>query len=173
MTDYLKDKYEALAEAVKSDSEFLEPETLRNLFPEITEKEFNKTMAMTVLSKNDFFWNNMYIFEDVTLALNAEVPSFTRLEGCSPEQIWYSTQIAARINPKAKYSHEVKTYIKYMSNEAGVYIYPPTVGLSNILYEAAAHLAANGPFPLGEDTKEEIQAAKLLAIEHYLETYAQ
>lgn len=168
MTDYIKDKYAALSSSMKEDT-VLEPETLRSLFPDITEEEFNKAMAMSILSKNNLFWKDMYIFEDTVLALNGVVPSFTRLEGCAPEQIWYAVQIAARIKPKEQYSHEVKEYIRYMSNEAGVYIYPPSLGMNGELYTSAAHLAAHGPFPLGEETKEEIQAAKLLAIEHYLD----
>jgi hypothetical protein len=150
--------------------EIVEPETIRKLIPEITETEFNRLMAMLVLTKQPFFWTDFHIFEDVTLALNDQVPNFNKLEGCAPEQIWYAVQVASRIRPKQKYSFEVQTYIKKMSEDYGLFIFPPAVGLSNPFYEEALARSINGPFPLGDDSPENIQAAKLLAIEHYLES---
>jgi hypothetical protein len=148
--------------------ELLEPDTLRQLYPDLSEEEFNKTMALKVLKHTHHFWENFYSFEDITLALNDVVPDFSVIEGCTPEQLWYAVQLAEQIRPNMEYSEEVQLYIKYNCNEAGVYIYPPQVGLDNPYLDKATTLAANGPFPLGDETPEEIQAGKYLAILTYL-----
>jgi hypothetical protein len=157
---------EDLLQFVQED-DVLEPDTLRQLYPDLSEEEFNKTMALKVLKHTRQFWENFYAFEDITLALNDIVPDFTKLDGCTPEQIWYAVQLADQIRPGLEYSKEVQLYIKFMCNDAGVFIYPPQVGLENPYLEKAKELSVKGPFPLGETT-EEIQAGKYLSILEYL-----
>ena len=150
----------------------LEPETLRQLFPELSEEEFNQTMALKVLKHTRGFFENFSVFEDVTLALNGEIPDFGMIQGCTPEQIWYAINLADQIRPGLEYSEEVKAYVKFCSNDQGVFIYHPALGIDNPYYEKAKQLAEQGPFPLTEETTEEIQAAKLLVIQEYLKEKA-
>jgi hypothetical protein len=153
------------------ESDVLEPNTIRQLYPDLSEEEFNKAMALKVLNHTRHFWEDFFSFEDITLAVNDVVPDFEMIQGCTPEQIWYSVQLADQFRPGLEYSKEVQLYIKFMCNDAGVFIYPPQVGLDNPYLEKAMVLAANGPFPLGEST-EEIQAAKYLCILDYLKDQA-
>jgi len=153
------------------ENDVLEPDTIRQLYPDLSEEEFNQTMALKVLKHNRHFFEDFYAFEDITLALNGVVPDFSKIEGCSPEQIWFAVNLADQIRPGLEYSKEVQLYIKFCSNDQGVFIYPPSVGLDNPYYEKAKQLSEQGPFPLGETT-EEIQAAKYLTIQAYLKEKA-
>lgn len=159
---------DALLQELIENTEVLEPETLRQIFPELTEEEFNTTMALKLLKHTRHFWENFYAFEDMVLALNGVVPDFGNLEGCTPEQIWYAVQLAEKIRPEMEYAKEIQLYVKAMSNEAGVFVYPPELNMNNPYYEVAHNLAEHGPFPLGENSIEEIQAGKLLGIYEYL-----
>ena len=150
------------------ENDVLEPETLRQVFPEMSEEELNKTMAIKTLKHNRHFWENFYAFEDIVLALNDVVPDFTKIDGCTPEQIWYAVQLADQIRPGMEYSKEVQLYVKFMSNDVGTYIYPEQLGMDNPYLQKATELASRGPFPIGEDSTEEIQAGKYLAILQYL-----
>jgi hypothetical protein len=152
--------------------EVLEPETVRQLFPEMSEEEFNKTMALKLIRHTRHFFENFYAFEDLTLALNDIVPDFTILQGVTPEQIWFAVQLVDRIRPGMEYAKEVQLYVKLMCNEVSVYIYPPQIGIDNPYLEKAKELATAGPFPLGEESTEEIQAGKYLAILEYLKEKA-
>lgn len=145
----------------------LEPETIRQIYPDMPETEFNHTMALKTLRSTRGFWENFYLFEDIVLALNGQIPNFTMLEGCTPEQLWYALDIAHAMFPDREFSAEVLTYITYFMNSAGVFIYPPYLPISNPYYSKAVYLSEHGPFPLGETT-EEIQAAKLLSITEYI-----
>jgi hypothetical protein len=150
------------------ENDILEPETLRQVFPEISEEELNKVMAMKLLKHTRHFWENFYAFENIVLALNDVVPDFEKIDGCTPEQIWYAVQLADQIRPGMGYAKEVQIYVKFMCNDSGVFIYPPSIGLDNPYYEKAKEISEQGPFPIGEETTEEIQAGKLLAIKEYL-----
>lgn len=144
-------------------TEVLEPETLRQVHPDISEKEFNQIMALKVLRSTHGFWENCYIFEDMVQALNNRVPDPKQIQGCTPEEIWYAVELAHRLFPDHEFSKEVTLYIKYFLNQFGVYIYPPYLDLPNPYFSKAVYLSEHGPFPLGETT-EEIQAAKYLSI---------
>jgi hypothetical protein len=152
--------------------DIVEPETVRQLDPSITEPEFNKLMAGLVLAKKRDFWENSFAFEDIVLAMNNIVPDFTRLQGALPEQIWYSLELASKSFPDREFSLEVKLYCKFMNNQLGVFIYHPYLGLDNPYYDKAVALALHGPWPLGE-TIEEIQAGKLLGILEYIKQQTQ
>lgn len=153
------------------ENEVLEPETLRQLYPDLSEEEFNQAMAVKVLKHTRHYWEDFTSFEDITLALNGDIPDFEVIQGCTPEQIWYAINLADQFRPGMEYSKEVQLYVKFMFNDAGYFIYPPQLGLDNPYYAAAKNLAENGPFPLGETT-EEIQAGKYLTILEYLKEKA-
>jgi hypothetical protein len=153
---------------ITSDDDILEPETLRQFHPELSEAEVNQVLAFTALRKTRGFWENMNIFEDIVQALNGIIPNPKVLQGARPEQIWYALDIAHNMYPEREYSIEVLKYIEFIFNEIGVYIFPGYLPIDNPYFSKVVSLANNGPFPLGEDTVEEIQAAKFLAIQEYL-----
>ena len=157
-----------LAEVLISD-EAVEPETIRQLFPSLSEKDIEKIHAARTVLHTRYPFEDFYIFEDVVLALNNETPDFTTLQGCTPEQIWYGVYMINKLRPNVEFSWEVHMYCKMMCNEGGVYIYPPQLtDLPNPYYERAKELAAKGE--VGEESIETIQAAKYLAIQHYMNT---
>lgn len=155
-----------IVDLIKSD-EVLEPETLRQVHPDMTETEFNKTMATKVLLSTRGFWENMYQAEDMIQALNGRIPDPKQIQGCMPEEIWYAMEMAHSLFPDREFADEVIQYCIYFLNQGGVYIYPPFFPIPNPYYSKAVMLAESGPFPLGE-TVEEIQAAKYLLIQEYI-----
>lgn len=156
-----------LKEFIES-NDILEPETIRQVFPGISEEEFNETMALKLLRHTKHFFENFYAFEDMVLALNGIPPNFETVEGCTPEQIFYAVELADKLRPGLEYSKEVQLYIKFMCNDVGVFLYPQSIGLDNPYYKEAKRISIEGPFPIDESTTEEIQAGKLLAIKEYL-----
>lgn len=160
------DLHPEIVELLKSD-EVLEPETLRQLHPDITETEFNRIMATKTLLHNRGFWEDMYQLETIVQALNGRIPDPKQMRGCTAEELWYALDMAHKLFPDREFSDEVIEYAKYFFNQEGVYIYPPFFPIPNPYYSRAEYLAANGPFPLDEST-EGIQASKLLLIQEYL-----
>jgi hypothetical protein len=157
-----------IQQLISSKEEVLEPETLRTFHPELSEAEVNQILALTALHKTRIFWENYNAFEDITQALNGIIPTPTVLQGCSPEQVWFALDIAHKIYPDREFSTEVLKYIEFMFSDYGVFIFPEYLPIENPYLARAKDLAINGPFPLGEDTTEEVQAAKYLAIQEYL-----
>ena len=155
-------------EVLKSD-DLIEPETIRTLFPHIPEDDMDKFMAFVTLYKNRHFWENFYIFENIVLALNDVKPDFAMLQGSTPEQIWYALDIAHSLYPAREFAPEILKYVEFMFNKFGVYVYPQYLPIPNPYYERANQLANEGPFPIGDDATEEIQASKLMAIRVYLD----
>ncbi len=153
-----------------NDSDVTEPETIRQLWPDLSDEEIDKAFALKLLSHTKYFWEHFFIFEKMVLALNGISPDFTRLEGCTPEQIWYAVFLAYKLRPGIEYSKEVQLYAQYMCNEAGVYIYPPQLGVDNPYLTKAMEIAKFGPFPIGDDTTDDVQAGKFLMIQQYLDT---
>lgn len=160
------DLHPEIATLITSD-EVLEPETLRQLHPDITETEFNRIMATKVLIKTRGFWEDMFHFETIVQALNGRVPDPTQMRGCTAEEIWFALETAHRIFPEREFADEVIEYVKHFFNQDGVYIYPPFLPIPNPYYTKAVYAAENGPFPLDEST-EGIQAAKFLEIQQYI-----
>lgn len=152
---------------IKQTGEVLEPETLRQVHPELTESELNEVLALSVLMKTRGYWENLFIFEDITHALNGRIPDPTRIEGALPEDIWYALDIAHKLFPDREYSIEVLKYIEFNFNEAGTYVFPEYLPLLNPYYSTAVYKAQNGPFPLGE-SDQDIQAAKYMVIQEYI-----
>jgi hypothetical protein len=157
----------ALKALITSQENILEPETIRQFEPGMSEEDVNKILALATLYKSRVFFEDYNSFEDITQALNGLVPTPNVLQGCSPEQIWYALDMAHKLYPDREYSLEVLKYIEFIFNESGVFIYPSYLPIDNPYFDKAVELATNGPFPLGETT-EEIQAAKYLAIQAYL-----
>lgn len=156
-----------LLDIVKNKEEVLEPNTIRQLEPDLPETDVQKILAMSVLYKTRHFWENMYSFEDIVLGLNGIEPNFELLQGTTPDLIWYALDIAQKLFPENEFSLEVQEYCRFMFNGEGIFIYHPYLQLPNPYYDAAIKLAENGPFPLGESL-EEIQAAKYLEIKEYI-----
>jgi|WetSurSiteA1Bulk_404760.scaffolds.fasta_scaffold37890_2 hypothetical protein len=152
---------------ITSQEDILEPETIRQFEPDMSEEDVNQVLALATLHKSRVFWENYNSFEDIVQALNGMVPNPTVLQGTTPEQIWYALEIAHELLPEREFAPEVLKYIEFMFNENGVFIYPSYLPIDNPYFSRAVYLAENGPFPLGETT-EEIQAAQYLAIQEYL-----
>jgi hypothetical protein len=157
-----------IVELIKSTDDILEPETVRQFHPEYTEEEVNQVLAFTALRKTRGFWEDLNVFENIVLALNGVISNPTVMQGARPEQIWYALGVAHEMYPDREYSVEVLKYIEFMFNDYGVFIYPDYLPIDNPYFSKAVSLAQHGPFPLGEDTTEEILAAKYLAIQEYL-----
>jgi hypothetical protein len=156
-----------IKDLISSTEEILEPETIRQLHPDMSEERVNRVLAFAVLHKTRAFWENMYAFEDMVQALNGLVPVPNVLQSCTPEQLWYALEVVHELYPDREYAHEVLLYIQAMFDDAGVYIYPTYLPIDNPYFSRAVYLSEHGPFPLGETT-EEIQAVKYLILKDYL-----
>jgi len=109
------------------DDDVLEPETIRSLFPEMDEEDFNWLMALITTKKTTHFLEDMYIFENVIRALNRLPVDFSNVQGVAPKHIWYGVDLIRRISKPVDvtFSWEVKKYIQYTFNEAGLFgLYP-------------------------------------------------
>lgn len=155
-------------EEVLNELDYYEPESIRILFPELSDSEVEQVLILQALTYNVRAWNDCFIFENVVLGLNEIKPEFGVLQGTLPEQIWYAVKLLHTAFPSREYGYEVKQYIKFMSNQNGVYIYPPSVFSKdeNPYYEKAEFLARSRK-TLSESL-EEIQASKLLGIDLYI-----
>lgn len=151
------------------DTDTIEPETIRQVFPMLTDSDIEKIQVVRTIVHTKFFFEDMYVFEDAVLVLNNEQPDFTYLQGTTPEQIWYAvTLVSEKLRPGVEYSWEVQAYAKWMFNEAGVYIYPEVfTDLANPYLAKAKELAEKNEF--GEDSVELIQASKYKTIQFYIE----
>jgi hypothetical protein len=149
--------------------EKLEPETIHQLFPTLTDSDMEKINATRTILHTRFFFEDMFIFEDIVLALNGIAPDFGHLEGCTPEQIWYAVDlVSTSLRPEVEYSWEVQAYCKWMLNDAGVFIYPKQfVDLLNPYYEMVVELASKNEF--SEDDVTHVQASKYKAIQAYID----
>lgn len=146
--------------------DYIEPETLKQLFPTMSDIEREKILVLMVLKNTRAAYENMDIFENVCMVLNDISPDVTKTEGCLPEHIWKAVKIIKYIYPNVEFSDEVKNYIKFIFNDAGYYFYPENIGIDNPIIKKVKDIANNGPFPLKE-TFYEIQALKYLKILDY------
>lgn len=162
-----------IAEVLREKEPYL-PESIRMLFPQLTEPELEKVFALNTLLHSAQPFEDFYVFEDIVLALNGISPDFSAMQGCTPEQIFYAFYIAGKLSPEPfYYDWEIKQWAKFSLNNEGVYFYPPELGYQDknpiVTYEEVEKKALEGPFPLGE-TVLEIQASKYLAIQNYINT---
>jgi hypothetical protein len=154
--------------------EVIEPETIRSLFPSLTEEEFNKLQATIVCYNSNYVFENFYVFENVIRALNGIIPTIDLVEGCSPEWIWYGCKVLEKLRPDMELSDEVVEYIKKIFADSGIYFLPPYAikdknsGWKQI-YEAAKHKTSTGPFPIEAEDFLDRQALELMKLELYCE----
>ncbi len=147
--------------------EILEPETLEILFPELSKIEKEKIQIFKLIKDTNIIFEDFDVFENAVQVLNGIEPDIQKTEGCKPEWIWKALDIIYRISNK-KLSHEVKEYIKWNFKEAGYLFYPPSAGINNPIFKEVADKATNGPFPLDDSNRINIQAIKYLKILEYL-----
>lgn len=149
--------------------EFYEPETIRFLFPQLTEEEQEQLQVLQALTYNLAFWQDPFVFENAVLSINGVKPEVGFMQGCTPTQIWYAAYLVNQAFPDREYEPEIKTYIRFMSNQQGVYIYPPQIfkESENPYYKKALELEAENT-PLGDSSIAEIQAGHLATIQLYI-----
>jgi len=161
-----------IIEVLKSPEAVL-PESIRMLFPSLTQEEFEKVEALNTLFHSHAPFEDYNIFEKVVLALNGQKADFRVMQGATPEQIFYAFYVIGKLGFDYYFDWEVKQWIKVTLELAGVYFYPeelkleeefPLVKLSDIKAKAEF-----GPFPLGDDSLVEIQASRWLAIQMYID----
>jgi hypothetical protein len=115
-------------EIQKLDSEdIIEPETIRRLYPQLDEKEFNKLNAEIVVTTTNYPYENFYVFENIIRALNGIIPNIHLMEGLEPEWLWYGLYKLQELRPGMEYSHEVIEYIKFVLSDNGIYFLPKFV----------------------------------------------
>jgi len=141
----------------------IEPETLKQLFPGMTDIEREKILVLSVLKSTRAAYEDMDVFENVCLVLNGISPDIDKTEGCIPEYIWNTIKIIKQLYPEIELSDEVKAYIKFIFNDSGYYFYPEEIGIDNPILEDVKTLAERGPFPL-EENFHGIQAIKYLKL---------
>ena len=155
-----------LAELLHS-KEPLEPETLYQLFPELSPLEVQKLQVMKVLIDTTFIHEDMDVFENAVYVINGIDPDINNTTGCKPEWIWYAVLFIEKIIHKT-YSDEVLEYIKWNFNNAGLKFYPPCFAKDdNELLKDVIYKATKGPFPLKEEFLG-IQALGYLKIQEYI-----
>ncbi len=161
-----------VSEVLQQEEAYL-PETIRMLFPSLSETELEKVFALNTILHSKQPYEDFYVFEDIVLALNGIKPDFRVMQGCTPEQIFYAFYIIGKLNKDPFYfDWEIKQWTKLMLRENGVYFYPPELDFDDekalVSYDEIAALAQNGPFPLEEDLLG-VQASHWLAIQLYID----
>lgn len=141
----------------------IEPETLTQLFPGMSDLEKETLLVLSVLKSTRAAYEDMDVFENACLVLNGITPDVDKTEGCLPEYIWKTIDIIHRMYPDIEFSDDVKSYIKFIFEDNGYYFYPEGIGIINPLLKDIKTLAEFGPFPLAE-TLYGIQATKYLKL---------
>lgn len=145
----------------------LEPETLRQIFPDLSDKEIEQIMVLHLAYVDDIIYNDLDIFENAVHVLNDIIPSIDITQGCTPEQIWYALIKLYKLRKNIKFNTEVQEYIKYIYKDAGCKFYPPYCNLENTLRLKLETDSKNIIFPLKE-TADNVQLAKYLYIQEYI-----
>lgn len=154
-------------EDIINSTEEIEPETLKKLFPYLTELDRETIYVLKLIKNTNLIFEDMDIFENAVQVLNGVSPNVETTEGTSPEFIWKALETMYRLRPDMKLSKEVKEYIKFIYNDNGYKFYPPLSGIDNPLLSAVIEKSIKGPFPLQENFLD-IQAFKYLKIQQYL-----
>jgi hypothetical protein len=149
-------------------NEPLEPETIHQLFPKLSEDDIEYLQVLKVIKSTNAVFEDFDVFENAVAVLNHVSPNIELMEGSLPEWIWKASVIIHRLRPDGDYSKDVQLYVKFIYKENGLKFYPPLIGLDNPLLLDVTKKAMSGPFPLSEDFLG-IQAAKYLKIQKYLE----
>ena len=153
--------------SIINSKEPIEPATIRAL-TNLEDHEIEKAMVLWTIKNSRAVYEDMDVFENTVLVLNGIVPDVTKMEGVTPEFIWYALGIMQKYAKERELSHEVKMYIKYIFNDTGCWFYPEYADIDHNILSNIQAVAERGPFPLKEDYTG-IQAHKLLKINHYIE----
>jgi hypothetical protein len=145
----------------------LEPETIRQFYPFMTDLDAEQIQVIKVLRDTRAAYEDMDVFENAVSVLNGISPNVLEMEGSEPEYIWRALDIIFRLHPDIELAWEVLMYIKYIFNDNGCYFYHPKLPIENIFYDEIVKRAIYGPFPIEEDFIG-IQAVKYLKIQEYL-----
>jgi hypothetical protein len=151
--------------------EEIEPETLQQLMPQLSSVERQQILALRILIHTRAAYEDFYVFENVCLAVNGIEPTIDAVEGCKPEHIWYTLEIARKLNGNRLpwLADEVISYIKFCFKDHGLTFLHPYLDPNKDRLYAIINLAHKGPFPL-EETEKGIQASHYLRIQEYLKS---
>ena len=108
---------------ILDNEEDLEPETIRYFLPDASEEDIEWIMAARTVKQTTHFLEDMYVFENVVRALNKLSVDFDRVQGTSPQHIWYALDVIKKLwkDIDIQYSWEVRKYIEYIFGEYGMY----------------------------------------------------
>jgi hypothetical protein len=150
-----------------NNSDFIEPETIRMLFPTLSSIDRQKIQVLWLLNNRRGAYEDFEVFEKVSLVLNNIDPDINKTEGTLPEYIWVTIKVIKDLRPDVELSHEVLEYIKYIFDSNGYKFYPPGIGLNDKENMDQLKLVAKtGPFPLKDDERG-IQANRYKRITDY------
>jgi len=85
------------------EEDFIEPETLKQLFPGMTDLEREKIQVLSVLKNTRAVYEDMDVFENACMVLNGISPDVNKTEGCLPEHIWNTIKIIRSMS--VSYTH--------------------------------------------------------------------
>lgn len=109
------------------DEEAIEPETIRKLYPNATDFDVLEIMAEKIIKETSASFVDFYVFENIVHILNGMVPDTEKVEGATPEQIWYAVKKIKKMRPDhPPFEHEVKAYIDFYYKDRGIVFRPPT-----------------------------------------------
>jgi len=119
----------------------LEPETLIQLFPDLSENDRVKILATKVALQTNAPYEDMDVFENLVYILNGLNPDINKTELATPQMIWNAIEDLKKIKKDLKFSYEVLMYIKYIFNDNGYYFYPEKIGLDNPILSKIKEIA--------------------------------
>lgn len=153
-----------------SQSEELEPETVRMLMPNFGTKDVQKILALKVLKTTRAAYEDMDVLENCILILNDIEPDVRTMQGCQPEYIWHFVNVISKLfKTLPEFSDECVEYIKAIHRINGYLFYPPQLTqIDNAFFDEVKEKAENGPFPLTDENPMDIQAIRYLRIQEYL-----
>jgi len=160
-----------------------EPETKWQMFSKdfstdihpIVKEKINATAALLLV---DDFWMEWHIFEATVKALNSSITSFYMMEGCTPGEMAWAIEDAAKIRVE-KFSDEVISYVRANCLTAGYILLPaqlsfarggsPRTELEGKVHEAWTRMSSEKDFDIDEDPVG-IQLARLNSVRHYIDS---
>lgn len=114
------------------DEEAIEPESLRKIDPTLSDLEVLEIITYKVIKETAAVFIDFYVFEDAVHILNGITPDVEKIEGSTPEQIWYALQKIKQIRPDhPPFSHEVKVYVDFIFKEKGILFRPEGLSLND------------------------------------------
>ena len=145
------------------------PETTRaevaREFGDVTESILQKIFAIKVLFSSDDFWNDVHVFQNIVLAMNEVYPDFGYFQEISPAQVVHGINEVSSIR-RFPFDQIINSYIRNILFDHGLFIVPENLRHLDL---DMAGISEEGLGLADEETFEGIQAAKLNAINIYLE----